>query len=90
MQFEKDAVQEENFEFYRRDRDRIVQAGLKLYTCSKIYSNPPRFRIRTYSITNGNAGGTWKDLEKFESLTAMKNRVKELEREPDVIFDGRI
>ena len=77
------------FQLYSRDRDRIIKAGLRLYSCTKVYCTPKKFRIREYTNTNGQ-GGTWKDFEKFESLTAMKDRLKALEQEENIIFDGRL
>ena len=54
--------------------------------------------MKTHRFANSTAAegikhitrGSWKTAEKFDTKKAMMQRVKELEQEPDVIFDGRL
>lgn len=76
-----------------RDLDKILQTGvLKI-----LYISEHEKIIKHYTRANSTTAevdeitwGSWKVFEKFETKKAMMDRVKELEQESDVIFDGRI
>lgn len=76
-----------------RDLDKILQAGtLKVFSISEHEK-----LIKQYTIANSTIAevdkitwGSWKTFERFDSKKAMMERVRELEQESDVIFDGRL
>lgn len=80
---------EQNFAFNAFDRDKLMRSGLRLIRPCwyekelKVYT-PVKTTVTgaTYN------GGSWKRLETFTTKKAMKARCKELEQEPDVIFES--
>lgn len=76
-----------------RDLEKILRTGsLRIFYVSEHERIIKQF-TRAKSTTAEGVHitlGSWKTFEKFDTKKAMMDRVKELEQESDVIFDGRI
>ena len=76
-----------------RDLDKILLTE----TLKILYISEQEKIIKQYTRANSTTAevdeitwGSWKVFERFDTKKAMMERVKELEQEPDVIFDGRL
>ena len=76
-----------------RDLDKILRTGIfrifRVDEYAKILKQYTTANSTTAEGIESITWGSWKVFEKFETKKALMNRVKELEQEPDVIFDGR-
>lgn len=80
--------------FYMRDREKIVRAGLRLLK--------PGGRMKAYELqellpmksgTKSPSGETlysFRIIEKFETKAAMQRRIKELEQNDQIVFESRL
>jgi hypothetical protein len=65
------------------DRIKIVNAGLRLYRAH----NVPRPEIRQFVPNDAGNFGSWRILEKFETIAALKRRYDAMKTDPNTIFE---
>jgi hypothetical protein len=89
----KQIEEEIDFQVRRaRDLDKIIMTGgLRVF---RICEQDKMLKEYTRANSTNAEGvditwGSWKTFEKFKTKKALYERVKELEQEPNVIFDGR-
>lgn len=88
------ALQEAHF--HCSDRDKIMQAGLRLFRAiDEEYKPGQRVReLKEYTPTGAKDGnplmGSWKRVDTFPTTAALKRRIAELEPDKCCIFESRV